>query len=144
MHNGLLKAFRTVRDFVFNLATATVGVTIAQNEIGPAFPTKTFAETYLKAVVLGIILAFFLGFIVYWKWRSRTAFWVWPIGLCTFVWRLASGSGDPNHPAEEVYAGTLVFVSVQSVSYSLGAFICSWWNKMREKRRQSSAGGPIL
>jgi hypothetical protein len=130
-----LKALRTVRDFVFNSATATIGVKLAQDEVGPAFPTHTFAGSYLKAILLGTILAFLLGLFVYWKWRVRTAFWVAIIGPCTFAWRLSLGTPNPKSPAEIVNAATYVLLSVQCVSYSLGAFSCFWWTNIAEKHQ---------
>jgi hypothetical protein len=108
---------------------------VAQDEIGPAFPPHTFAGNYLKAILLGTILALLLAFVVYWKWRPRTAFWVAAIGLCTFAWRVSLGTPNPNNPVEIVTAATYVFLSVQCVSYSLGAFCCLLWMKISENRR---------
>ena len=136
--NETLKTLRAVRNFVCNSATATIGVKLAQDEIGPAFPTHTLAGNYLKAILLGAILAFLLGFVVYRKWRFRTALWVGVIGLCTFAWRLSLGTPNPNSPVEIVNAATYVFLSVQCVSYAVGASCALWWINIAEKRRAAT------
>ncbi len=121
---------------MFNSVLATVGVKFAQDEIGSAFPSHTIRVAYLKAILLGGTLAFLLGYLAYMKWRFRTAFWVWLIGLGTFVWRLAVGNPDANDPSEVVAAAVLVFLSVQCVFYSLGALSCRWWRESGERNAE--------
>ena len=119
MDNQILKRLRAVRDFFFNSLVATIGANIAEDGVSPLFHPKTWAGIYMKEAFLSAGIAFVLGWLVYFKWRHRTAFWVWSLGVCTFAWRLAlAGKGAP---LDIVESATLGFVSVRAVFYSLGA-----------------------
>jgi hypothetical protein len=79
---------RTTRDLVLNLLTATVGPGIAESDFYHLFRTQTIAGIYTKELVLSGSIAFVLGCLVYFKWRSKTSQWVWVLGLFGFAWRV--------------------------------------------------------
>ena len=119
--------FRPARDFLFNSLVATIGVAIAESSVYSVFQPQTLDGAYLKEIILSAVIAFALGYIVYFKWEFRSAFWVWLIGLGTVGWRVALGTPHTGDTEEIGNAATLVFLSVRAVSYSFGALCCSWW-----------------
>jgi hypothetical protein len=118
-------SLRAVRNFIFNSVLATIGVAIMEGAVYPLVNPKTYAGRYLKELLISAAIAFLLGYLAYFKWRSATAFWVWIIAIVTFGWRLTIGSGNADDLAEVVTSATLAFVSVRAVFYSLGAICCS-------------------
>jgi hypothetical protein len=115
---------RTIRDLVLNLLTAALGTAIAESEFYHLFRPQTLAGIYTKELVLSGSIAFVLGCLVYFKWRSRTSQWVWVLGLVGFAWRVVLGN-EPATLYAEAQRATLGFVSVRLVAYSAGAVCCA-------------------
>jgi hypothetical protein len=57
-------------------------------------------------------VAFALGCLVYFKWRSRASLWVWALGLTGFAWRVLLGNNPPSLSTGALWA-TLVFLSLK-------------------------------
>jgi len=128
---------RMARNYFFNVATATIGTNIVDMTIAPMFHPKTWAGVYMRETFLSAVVALGLGWLVYFKWRFRSALWVWPVGLLALAWRLAI---EPQSFPVSIEYATLGFVSARAVCYSLGALLCHWFSRTKA---ESTRAGPV-
>jgi len=122
----MTRPFRLLRPtagFVANWLTAVIGTAIIEDEFSNLFHPRTVEDVFLKWVFLSAIIAFLLGCLAYYKWKSTSAMWVWVTGVCGFGYQVLSGV-RLFQIERDLFWASLTFVSVRAVSYSLGA-ICS-------------------
>jgi hypothetical protein len=90
-----LKVLRRVGSFVANLLTAVIGTVAIDSELygplRPVFRKLSWQDLTVAEDILSAVCAFALGLLVFYKWRSRSAKWVWIAG--TLVW--TKGAFDP-------------------------------------------------
>jgi len=92
------KLFRTIRDLVLSVLTAILGTAIAKSEFENFYRPRRVADSSLKALILSVTVAFVLGSLVYFEYRSRTSPWLWILGF------IGSGGGfcwGANHRRSE-------------------------------------------
>jgi arginyl-tRNA synthetase len=139
---------RAAGSFVANLLTAIIGTVILDSGlyrlISIFLRLGTLQASVLLEDSLSAVCAFALGFLVYYKWRSRSAKWVWLVGTILFGQRLILDLSDPLMlrltDAESLrelagygsdrYATVASFAAytlpfVRTAFYSLGALCCS-------------------
>lgn len=109
---------------MLNVLTAALGTAIAEAGFQNLVHPQTVTGIYRKELLLSGAVAFALGCIVYFKWRSRVTLWVWVLGVTGFVWRISLGD-KPSTFNDGALWVTLVFVSLRLVAYSAGAWCCS-------------------
>jgi hypothetical protein len=140
--------------FLGNVLTASIGTKTATDELGLSHLLRrivhpdTFGGRALEDDILTALIAFALGYFVYYKWRSSSAKWVWPIGLGWLTyrvlkiwfeqqalrtvtgasppifWELAPHASGPVQQQFETWINTLVFL--RTAFYSMGAACCSY------------------
>jgi len=115
-------SLRTARDFLLNWLTAAVGTALISEELARLVEARTARGLYLREIVFSAVVAFLLGYLIFYKWESRTSIWVGVVGVLGFVWRILLG--NPLTPSGELSQANLDFVSTRALFYSLGAFCC--------------------
>lgn len=104
--------------FFVDLLIASLGVAIIESAVYPILPRPaTISGIYAKELLISGGVAFVLGAIFYWKLNRSSSLWIWTLGICLFVTRVASGAG--------IGSDVLGFLSIRMVCYSLGAGICA-------------------
>jgi hypothetical protein len=124
----LRKLMRTARDTIFSLAVAVMGTSIAEGPFLLFSRSQTTADLYQRELLVTGSVAFVLGVLVYAKWRSEPALWIWLPGLAGFGWWALLGGQSPSL-YEDVNKMVLAFVSLRMVGYSTGALLCAMWLK---------------
>jgi hypothetical protein len=81
-----LRMLRAIGMLVGNLLTVMVGISAFVSELYGIFPAQTPGGGLRKETVLSAVVAFGLGYFVYYKWRSASAKWIFVAGLCWFGW----------------------------------------------------------
>jgi hypothetical protein len=132
------RTFRAIGAFLWNLLTAIVGTTIIDAETHSIFPPPTLAGRLLREDILGAIVAFGLGYFVYYKWKSTSAKWIWTLGVFWLGLRaLHVVAGAHGTLFAEIFGGRAVLDApsfndwdfftlpfFRTVFYSAGAFCC--------------------
>lgn len=157
----MLKWLRVAGIAFVDLLIAVMGTTIIDSEIhGRAYDR---AKMILIEDIRSAVIAFALGFVVYYLCRNRSSRWVWVAGVIWFAQRSLiywSSQRDLRavlHSGHSVYwemsgAGAAANLDIQSmgdwagytlpllrtVFYSLGAFLCAYLFQ------RGWAGWPIL
>ena len=152
--------------FVGNLLTALFGTSVIVSELYRMIPVSTRAGTLRKEVFLSAVVAFVLGYLVYYKWKLRSAQWIAVAGLCWFGWgalhfwlgqrdlRVVNGShsilwemagvGCSDYDYQSC-SDLLTFTDtfVRTVFYSAGAFCCSRFGPLGFQRMESAVLGHL-
>jgi hypothetical protein len=80
------KFMRAAGMFLGNLGAAVIGTTVLEAELYRIFPTQTPWGALRKETILSALVAFGLGYFVYYKWRLPSSKWVFVAGLTWFGW----------------------------------------------------------
>ena len=138
---------RTSGTLLGHLLTAVIGTAIIESGFWAILQSKGISVMVLKAYLFSITIPFGLGFLVSWKRRSRSANWVWVVGLCWFgsraisywidqgsyrllgvshsvFWEMSGVGCTMNTAACWDFIGATI-PSMRTFSYSAGAWICS-------------------
>jgi len=142
------KFLRAIGMFLGNLLAAALASGLFISELYGIFPTHTPWAGLVKETVLSLIVAFGLGYLVYYKWRPGSSKWVFLAGLCwlwlgallfwsgqrnlrfvnadhSIYWDL-SGVGCKNFDRQScVDYIQYTLLTLRTVFYSVGAFCCS-------------------
>jgi len=131
-------SIRAVGVFLGHLLTATVGTKIIDDEVDSIFHPGGYGNGLLVHDFLDAIIAFGLGYLVFYKSRSVQAKWVWLAGTCWFGLRAfhvlagihgtlfveMSGNGRPD--VESFYVWSIFTLQfIRTGFYSFGAHICA-------------------
>ncbi len=117
-----MKVLRVIASFVGNWLTAVIGTAIWSAGLYRIFHARTVGGVYLKEIFLSAVIAFLLGYFVFYRWKSVPAKWVWVVGVVGLAWRATLRS--PTTPGETVSLYSLDWTSVRAIFYSLGAWSC--------------------
>ncbi len=118
-----MKVLRATASLVGNWLTAAIGTAIWNAEFEHIFHPGTIRGLYIREILLSAVVAFLLGYFVFYKWRSAPAKWVWVVGVLGFTWRATLDT--PSTPAATATLLSLDAVSVRAAFYSLGAWSCA-------------------
>ena len=158
----VVEAGRTLGWIVGNFLTASVGAKISGDMLDPIlrpiFKHELSAGGAVKEDLLCGAIAFGLGYIVYYRWKTASAKWIWIAGAVWFaqrvlsIWfaqrtlRFVAGSAPPiflelsgvsyvpNAQNIDTWVCTLIFV--RTMFYSIGAACCS---RLLQKRSEASS-----
>src|SRR5262249_476687 len=81
----LMRAFRFCGLLLLNLAVAFFGTGILGAIVGAVIPTPSFNAVLWKLWILSILCAGFIGFGMWWKWRSPATKWTWVLPSLWFA-----------------------------------------------------------
>ena len=81
---------------VGHVLTALITTNIFDNELSHVLHASTPREVLHRGYALTAIIAFVLGYFVYYKWHSAPGKWIWIVGVLWFVERAFSAWHEPN------------------------------------------------
>ena len=135
----MIHALRFCGLLLLNLAVALFGTAILDTTVGKLIPTHSINAVLWKEWTLSIICAAFIGFGMWWRWRSRAVKWTWVLTSLWFALRFlpAIGSGDLLFQfsgtgcrdgiaalgCRTFFVFTIPFI--RGIAYSLGAYVSS-------------------
>jgi hypothetical protein len=136
-----IRIFRVVGVFAGHALAAVIGTAIFQEELSNIFHAKTITEMLHQEYALSAIVAFALGYFVYFKWHSAPGKWICIAGVLWFthgalsVWhaRYSFATGEPSFgtvcyqmfgPAYGIDSLVYVPTLVRTAFYSIGAWGC--------------------
>ena len=118
-----MKVLRATASFLGNCLTAVIGTAIWNTGLEHVFHPRTIKGIYLTEIALSGVVAFLLGYFVFYKWKSAPAKWVWVVAVIVLAWRATLPT--PHTPVEMVSLYSLDWISVRVAFYSLGAWSCA-------------------
>ena len=128
-----MKVLRGAASFVGNVLTALIGTAIWDAGLSRIFHPRTIRGIYLTEIGLSAVIAFLLGYFVFYKWKSAPAKAVWVVAVLVLAYR--STFSPPKTPGEIVTQSSLDWLSVRAIFYSLGAWSCASIVPLIRKRR---------
>ena len=160
------KFFRAAGMFLVNVTAATIGTTIFDSELYRIFPAQTPWGMLQRESVLSALIAFGLGYFVYYKWRPHSSKWVFVAGLTWFGWGALSfwlgqrnlrvvsadhsiywqlsGVGCKDFDRESCLDYVkYTLLSLRTFFYSAGAFACSRFGTYSFARIEDALWGPV-
>lgn len=117
---------RVLGALIGNFLVAAVGTAISEEPFYNFYHPSSLQGSYAKELILSTAVAFLLGGFVYYKWNAGTAKWIWIAGVCGLIWLLVGSWGQTPLSPDWVRAwAVLSFVSVRTIAYSAGAWLCA-------------------
>lgn len=136
----LAEILKAIGWLALNLLIAVIGTAVLESPLARSRHPKTIGTVFLNAYLLSALIACVLGFLIFGKWRIRTARGIWVIGVGLFLIRLAllSLSASPSSlwshfsgaacvsgsdPVECTFWFLLTVLTIRTIFYSVGAWI---------------------
>ena len=122
----ILALLRVLGALIGNLLVASVGTAIFEEAFYNFYHPISREGSYAKEMILSVVVAFLLGGFIYYKWNAGAAKWIWIVGVCGLMWLLVGSWGQTPLIPDWLRAwAVLSFVSVRTIAYSAGAWLCA-------------------
>ena len=136
--NLTIRLLRTIGIFIGHVLTALITTNIFDNELSHIFRASTPREVLHRGYALSAIVAFALGYFVYYKWHSAPGKWIWMVGVLWFAerafsaWRehysVLTGGANLGIVVYQMFGlGDNFMASLtlaRTTLYSIGAWVC--------------------
>ena len=136
----MTRALRFCGLLLLNAAVALFGSAIFETTVGKLIPAHSLNAVLWKQWTLSIMCAAFIGFGMWWRWRSSAVKWTWVLTSVWFAFRFlpaaiasghlwfqfsGTGCGESVGPLECLNFFVFTIPFIRGIAYSLGAYVAS-------------------